>query len=169
MKIFICNPFTHLRKLEFYTGILCRKYPIIISFPWSVRELHCNQQHNFAIINSSSGLLLMFKKKCRALPWKGTPHAPKHTGSQKTGKHCGRKGFGCPGGHWVEHEPANPPSSKEGQQPPGLHWEEHHQQAEGGDSPPLVSTGEAHEECLVQFRAPQEGQTWMNWRESNKD
>lgn len=28
----------------------------------------------------------MFKKKYRALSWKGTSHAPKHAGSQKTGK-----------------------------------------------------------------------------------
>lgn len=51
--------------------------------------------------------------------------------------------------------PSKAPLSKEGQQLPGLHWEEHCQQAQEGDSPPLVSTGETHEECLVQFRAPQ--------------
>lgn len=46
-----------------------------------------------------------------------------------------RKGSGRPGGRWAEHEPAEPSSSKEGQQPPVLRWEEHPQQAQGGDSP----------------------------------
>lgn len=123
-----------------------------------MRELHCNQQHNcLPFLIPLQAYCWCSKRNAGPFPEMEHPHAPKHAGSQKTGKHCGRKGFGGPGGHWAEHEPAKHPSSKEGQQLSGLPWEEHPQQAEGGDSPPLVSTGEAHVECLAQFRAPQDG------------
>ncbi|GAB0188186.1 ADP-ribosyl cyclase/cyclic ADP-ribose hydrolase 1-like [Grus japonensis] len=64
-----------------------------------------------------------------------------------------------PGGH-AEREPPMCPCSK-GQWYLGLQ-EEHWQQSKGGDPSPLLSTGETHLECWVQFWAPQyEGVTDM--------
>lgn len=163
--IYIWPIYTFWESTKFYIGISGKKYPNIIYFPWSVRKFYCNLQHNCLPLSIPlQASYWCSKRNARPFPGKEHPHAPKHTGSQKIGQHCGRKGFGGPGGHRAEHEPAEHPSSKEGQQPPGLHWEEHHQQAEGGDTPPLVSTGEAHEQCSVRFGAPRDR---MNWRESN--
>lgn len=151
-NIYIRPIYTFWESTKLYTGILGEKYPIITSFSWSVRELHCNLQHNcLPLLIPLQAYCWCSQRHAGPFPGKEHPHAPKHAGSRKTGKHWGRKGFGGPGGHWAEHEPAEHPSSKEGSA--GLHWEQH-QQAEGGDAPPLVST---HEECSAHFRAPQDG------------
>lgn len=76
-NIYIWPIYTFWESTKFYTGILGEKYPIMIFFHWSVRELHCNLQHN------SLPLLIPLQAYCwcsqrHAGPFHGKehPHAP---------------------------------------------------------------------------------------------
>ena len=70
-------------------------------------------------------------------------------------KQLGREEPGGPGRRQVEHEPALCPCGKGGQLHPGLHEGKCCQQVEESDSSCLLSMGETHPECWVQFWVPQ--------------
>lgn len=67
-------------------------------------------------------------------------------------------------GHGVECERGMHPCSKAGQWPSGLHQAEYCQQVKGVNLSPLLSAGETHLECCIQFWSSSR-KTWIYWKE----
>lgn len=109
----------------------------------------------------------MFKKKCRALPWKGTSLCPKTYWQPKDWKALWQKKIWV---SWCTLSWARASKAPFQQERPAASWAAVGRASSAGWGSwfsPSSQPGEVHEECLVQSRASQDGQTWMDRRESN--